>query len=188
MKRIFWAFALIAGIFPLLAMGKPVAAATVAPSQATVLQASLVDCSFCKVDMQKYTGPLKQAEVEGLLRALNDEYHAWAVYAKVIEDLGQVRPFTNIQRAEAQHINALKGLLTRYAVAVPPNPWVGNGNMPTFATRQAACAAGVQAELENAGLYDQLLTTTQRADILQVYRALQRASTQNHLRAFQRCA
>lgn len=186
MKRIFWAFALIAGIFPLLSMTKPVAAAKVAPSQAAVLQASLVDCPFCKVDLQKYTGPLKQAEVEGLLRALNDEYHAWAVYAKVTEDLGQVRPFTNIQRAEAWHINTLKGLLTRYAVTIPPNPWVGN--VPTFATRQAACAAGVQAELDNAGLYDQLLTTTQRADILQVYRALQRASNQNHLRAFQRCA
>jgi len=52
----------------------------------------------------------------------------------------------------------------------------------------AACEAGVQAEIDNAALYDRLLNSTQRPDILTVFQALRSASQDRHLPAFQRCA
>lgn len=60
--------------------------------------------------------------------------------------------------------------------------------MPRFASVHDACRASVQAEIDNAAIYDRILQSTHRDDILRVYRALQSASTDRHLPAFQRCA
>lgn len=144
-------------------------------------------CLICDVDLSSYTGPLTPTEINALLLALNDEYHAWAVYNQVIADFGDVRPFTSIMQSEASHIKSLTTLLTTYQVPFPTtNPWVGQ--IPSFASTSAACAAGADAEIVNADLYTQLFASTQRADILQVYQQLQAASLNNHLPAFQRCA
>ncbi|MBS4051564.1 MAG: hypothetical protein KGZ69_10210, partial [Methylomonas sp.] len=53
---------------------------------------------------------------------------------------------------------------------------------------QAACEAGVAAEIANAEIYQRLLQSTERPDILTVFRNLHDASQQRHLPAFQRCA
>jgi hypothetical protein len=147
---------------------------------------SLDACPICEMDMSQYDGALTQAEVDGLLLALNDEYHAWAVYDGVIADFGEVRPFINIRSSEANHVSRLTRLFDAYGVPVPENPWIGNA--PSFESVGAACTAGVEAEIANAALYDQLYASTQREDVLTAYRALQAASDNNHLRAFQRCA
>jgi hypothetical protein len=131
-------------------------------------------------------GTLTQAETDALLRALDDEYHAWAIYDQVIKDFGQVRPFTNIRQAETSHIAALTNLLNVYGAPVPANTWTGN--VPHFESVTAAAAAGAQAEIANAALYDTLKATTTRADILRVYNSLQSASIQKHLPAFERAA
>ena len=144
------------------------------------------DCPICDVDLSDYDGPLTEAEIEGLLLALNDEYHAWAVYDRVQADLGQVRPFSNIQRAEAAHIQALQRLFDTYGVLFPDNPWPGN--VPAFDSRAAACRVGVEAEILNVELYDQLFNSTDRQDILRVYTKLRSASLDKHLPAFERCA
>ena len=48
---------------------------------------------------------------------------------------------------------------------------------------------GVQAEIENGEMYQRLLALTPKyPDVQQVFLNLQRASQENHLRAFQRCA
>lgn len=130
--------------------------------------------------------PLSSAEVEALKRALDDEYHAIAVYQKVIDTFGPVAPFSNILKAEQQHATAVIRLMQKYGVTVPPNPWLGN--TPTFDTVAEACAAGVEAELLNRDLYDQLKAVTTRADLLQVFNALEASSEYNHLPAFQSCA
>lgn len=156
------------------------------PQAAKAQTNDALDCPICDFDMSNYDGPLTADEVHGLLLALNDEYHAWAVYDQVLQDLGAVRPFTNIKRSEAQHIAALQQLFVQYDVPMPSNPWPGN--VPSFASRTAACQAGVDAELLNRDLYDTLYATTERADIIWVYEQLQKASENNHLRAFQRCA
>ena len=129
---------------------------------------------------------LSEAEIRVLDEALDDEYKAWAIYDQVIADFGEVRPFSNIREAEARHIQALLGLFARYGLAVPDNPWPGK--VERYASLQAACEAGVAAEVANAELYDRLLGATRRPDILVVLRNLQAASQQRHLPAFQRCA
>ncbi|MBN1400166.1 MAG: DUF2202 domain-containing protein [Anaerolineae bacterium] len=136
--------------------------------------------------MASYAGPLNEQEVHGLLLALNDEYHAWAVYDQVLQDHGDVRPFVNIKTSEAKHIEALQELFVAYDVPVPENPWVDQA--PSFDSLKEACATGVEAEIANVDLYTELFASTERDDILKVYTSLQRASDENHLPAFERCA
>lgn len=169
--------ALLAG---LLWLPTPAAAQTATPAN------DAVDCLVCDVDLSGYTGPLTEAEIQGLLLALNDEYHAAAVYSQVIRDFGNVRPFTNILRAENNHIAAVRRMLERYDVPVPTNPWLGNA--PSFASVTEACRVGVEAELLNRDLYTVLFDSTDRVDIERMYSALQRASETKHLPAFERCA
>lgn len=129
---------------------------------------------------------LTHDEVEDLVAALNDEFLARATYTQVIADFGEVRPFSNIIRAEQRHIDALLLLFDRYGIEVPEDPW--QGRVPHYHSLLEACRAGVEAEMENAALYDRLLAGTSHADLLSTYRNLQRASQENHLPAFQRCA
>lgn len=129
---------------------------------------------------------LDQQEAQALLEALDDEYKAHTTYDQVILDFGPVRPFINIVEAEARHIAALVKLFERYGLPVPPNPWPGKA--PRYQSVDAACVAAVQAEIDNAALYDRLLASTHRPDVLAVLQALRSASQDRHLPAFQRCA
>lgn len=129
---------------------------------------------------------LTASEITALHEALDDEYRAWSTYDQVIRDFGEVPPFSNIREAEARHIEALRGLFDRYGLSLPANPWPGK--VMHYANLQAACEAGVAAEIENGALYERLLASSQRPDILVVYRNLQEASQQRHLPAFRRCA
>ena len=128
---------------------------------------------------------LAREEIKALHEALDDEYQAWTLYGQVLADFGEVRPFTNIRAAEARHIEALCSLFSRYGLPVPPNPWPGK--VARYASVHEACAAGVVAEVANAALYDRLLASTQRPDILAVFRNLREASQERHLEAFRRC-
>jgi len=128
---------------------------------------------------------LNETEVRALHEALDDEYRAWTTYDRVIADFGGVQPFSNIREAEARHIEALRGLFSRYGLVVPANPWPGKAMR--YTNLQEACKAGVAAEIENGALYERLLASTQCPDILAVFRNLQKASQERHLPAFQRC-
>jgi len=129
---------------------------------------------------------LTDIEIRVLHEALDDEYHAWAIYDQVIADFGEVRPFINIRQAEARHIEALLGLFARYGLPVPANQWPSK--VERYTSLQAACEAGVIAEIANGEMYERLLGQTQHNDILTVLHHLQEASQQRHLAAFQRCA
>jgi hypothetical protein len=133
-----------------------------------------------------YSGDLSESEVDALLMALDDEYKAWSVYDQVIADFGAARPFTNIQRAEENHIAALVTLFDGYGLDVPENEWPGN--VPTFSTLTEAYEAGVQAEIDNAALYDQLFGMVENPYVIRVFTSLQQASLTKHLPAFQHCA
>lgn len=128
---------------------------------------------------------LTEQEIRALHEALDDEYLSWTTYDQVIQDFGDVRPFTNIREAEARHIEALRMLYVRYGVAVPANTW--EGRVDRYPDIRAACEAGIEAETANAEMYERLLATTARTDILTVLRKLQAASQERHLPAFQRC-
>ncbi len=122
-----------------------------------------------------------------LVEALNDEYKARATYQYVINTFGPVRPFVNIVEAESRHIEALVYLFHKYKIPVPQDTWEQRIDKPE--SIEAACKAGVAAEIENAEMYDRLLqATADYPDIQRVMKNLQRASAENHLPAFQRCS
>lgn len=124
--------------------------------------------------------------VKALRMALDDEYKAEATYAQVIEDFGQVRPFTNIRRAEQRHIQALLPFFAKYGEDIPANPYTGN--LPSYESVKEACEVGVQAEIDNVALYDEINAMVDDQDLRYVFSNLQWASQEKHLPAFQRCA
>jgi rubrerythrin len=125
-------------------------------------------------------------EVDALHLALDDEYRAEATYAAVIDAFGPVRPFVNIIEAERRHADRVKAEMDRLGITyIRDNPYLGKIAAP--ASLLAACEQGVDAEIENIALYDRLLPTLEDASILATLTALQRASRENHLPAFERC-
>lgn len=143
-------------------------------------------CKICDFDFKKYKGDLTEPEIEGLLLALNDEYLAWATYDRINKDFKDSRPFTNIQKAEARHIERLKEIFETYQMAFPANKWIGKTER--YKGVEEACKAGIEAEVANHELYTKIFDSTKREDILLVYKNLQRASKENHLPAFRRCS
>jgi hypothetical protein len=129
--------------------------------------------------------PLDEADVQALQLALDDEYHALAVYQSVIADFGEVEPFFEIAQSEQRHIDALLKQFDKHGLAVPENPWLGN--IPGFESVQAACQAGVEAEIANVALYDQLFSMTDDPSLVQVFTNLSNASQESHLPEFQSC-
>jgi hypothetical protein len=128
---------------------------------------------------------LEAAEIEALETALADEYHALALYQAVVEQFGAIEPFTELVRAEGQHIAALTTHFTKYDLAVPENTWLGT--IPAFESVEAACQAGAAAEQANVELYDTLLSATDDTGLLHVFQNLQSASLENHLPELEAC-
>lgn len=123
---------------------------------------------------------------DALIAAIQDEYKARAFYKKVIDKFGAARPFSNIIKAEEQHVQALIPLFTNYGIPIPPDNWYSQ--VPQFASIQEACAAGVHAEIENIAMYDGFFSFVQEQDIIRVFTVLRNASQYGHLPAFERCA
>jgi len=77
-----------------------------------------------------------------LLEAINDEYKSRAMYRKVIQKFGEIRPFINIVDAESRHIEALLPLFDKYNVVVPEDDW--GSRIQTPKSILEACQAGVK--------------------------------------------
>lgn len=136
------------------------------------------------------TGPapgLSSEAASALEPLLLDEYHAEAVYTRVITDLGPVQPFVNIREAEGRHAASLEAVYARYGLRLPDNPFSAE-TVDGFASVAAACAAGVEAEIANAALYDTALEIDLPADVRQVVTSNRSASLDSHLPAFEQCA
>lgn len=120
-----------------------------------------------------------------LLKALDDEYKAIATYQAVIDAFGPLRPFINIIEAEHRHAAALHRVMTRRGVPIPDNSWLGAITAPPDLA--AACQAGIDAEIDNAALYDDLLTAVAGdAELTTLFARLRDASQHRHLPAFRR--
>lgn len=128
---------------------------------------------------------LNEREIAALEAALDDEYQAFSTYDQVTADFGDVLPFINIRDAEARHIQALLNVFDRYHLPAPRNPWPGK--VKRYQRLRDACADAVQAEIANATLYDRLMASTKRPDLLAVFANLREASQERHLPAFRRC-
>lgn len=128
---------------------------------------------------------ISKQEIEALNLAINDEYKARATYKKVIDNFGEVKPFSNIIKSENNHINQLIALYEKYGLNVPKDDW--DNKVTDFDSVLLACQAGVNAEIENAALYDELFSKVDNQDIIVVFTSLRDASENNHLPAFQKC-
>ena len=132
-------------------------------------------------------GELSEAVIQAMTNGIMDEYNAYNTYQQVIDQFGEVRPFVNIQQAEAQHISAWEMLFTRYGVDIPEAPAVDDSLV--FDSLSDACTLAADAEVANFGLYDDMLETlADYPDMVQVVTNLRNASEFNHLVAFERCA
>lgn len=130
------------------------------------------------------TVALTNPEKSALNSAIQDEYKARATYNKILDTLGDVMPFANIVNAEDRHVEALSYLHERYGVAIPEDAWAEK--VPTYATLKEAAEAAVQAEVDNGALYDELMKNVTNPELTNVFQALQFATMEHHLPAFQR--
>ncbi|MCA7118528.1 MAG: DUF2202 domain-containing protein, partial [Acidibrevibacterium sp.] len=92
--------------------------------------------------------------------------------------------FVNIVEAEGRHAEALLAQFHRLGIAPPADSWAGR--VPAPPTLAEACAAAVQAEIENAVMYDRLLAQITDPQVREVMLRLKEASQGRHLPAFQR--
>jgi len=120
---------------------------------------------------------------EMLEYAIEDEYIAKAEYEALIEEFGDVRPFTNIIKAEQRHIEMLLPLFEKYEVEIPINDAADRTVLPE--TLEETFAIGVEAEIKNIDMYEAFLETDLPEDIELTFERLMRAS-ESHLRAFER--
>lgn len=132
-------------------------------------------------------GELSAESIAAMTGGLYDEQTALAIYDAIIAQFGEVTPFVNIRRAEAQHMAAWEFLFDRYGVPLPEA--VQAPDVPAFASLADACQAAADAEIANFGLYDQMLETLAAyPDMVRVITSLRDASQYHHLPAFEQCA
>ena len=125
--------------------------------------------------------------VAAMEEAIQDEFKAENTYLRVLADFGPQLPFQNIVFAEERHSQALAWLFQKREMEVPLSQWHLD-NVPRFGTLQQACAAAVQAELDNIALYDRLFAMELPGDVRNVFEHNREASLTRHLPAFQACS
>ncbi len=131
------------------------------------------------------TEPLTDAEVEGLQAAIVEEYMAYNTYAEIIEEYGQVTPFSRIVNAEQKHASALIRLADYYSVEVPENEGITFDLAYTNLTE--ACQVGVEIETIDGADLQKLISETENPNLIKVYTNLMNASLEKHLVAFEAC-
>jgi hypothetical protein len=131
--------------------------------------------------------PLSDSARAAVDEALQDELRGEAMYARVLKDHGDMRPFSNVIRAEQRHAAFLEDLLKARGLAVPAHP--AGAEVPGYPSVKEACVAAVAFETQNVALYDRLLAAGPLPD--DVKRAFDHnrvASLDHHKPAFERCA
>ena len=139
---------------------------------------------YAKTGLQAIT-TLSDLEAEDLQNAIREEYMALNTYQAVLERYPGALPFRQIVVSEGQHVAALIRVAERHGVAVPENS--GEVADDTYGSLPEACQMGVELEIADAALYDDLLAGTNNPALIRVYTQLQSASLNNHLPAFEIC-
>lgn len=119
-----------------------------------------------------------------LQKAAVDEAAAQATYDAILKAFGNVRPFSNIVRAEANHLAQLKTLFAAYGLTMPE---AAPANITAPATVQEAIALAIKVETDDIAMYDSLLSQDLPDDVKAVFTRL-RAASQRHLAAYERNA
>ena len=130
-------------------------------------------------------GAMSQSDMDlkaMLTYAIEDEYLAKAEYELIMDKYGDMRPFSNIARAEKRHIEWVMELFNTYGYTIPADTAKNHVVLPQ--NLKNAFETGVQAEIDNIAMYEVFLERELPADVRDVFEQLKRAS-ENHLRAFQ---
>lgn len=125
--------------------------------------------------------------LEAMAEAIQDEFRAEMIYERVLAEHGDVRPFHNIIYAEERHSEAIARLYQSRGLDVPESSWRWE-EIPSFASVAEACQAGVEAEIENAEIYERYFSLELPYDVERVFESNRAASLNNHLPAFERCS
>lgn len=115
--------------------------------------------------------------------AIQDEYLARQEYELIVGEYGQLKPFTNIIRAEETHIQMLKDIYKKYGYEMPIDNAIDYAVLPN--SLEEAFDIGVQAEIDNIAMYEKFLENELPDDIEVVFIEL-RDGSKNHLAAFER--
>lgn len=118
-----------------------------------------------------------------LVYALQDEYMAQAEYLAIIEAFSAQRPYTNIVKAEAIHIQELLPLFATYGYEVPVDDAASRVVLPESLVD--SYTNEVTTELNNIAMYDKFLSQDLPDDVRLVFDEL-KAASEKHLVAFQR--
>lgn len=127
---------------------------------------------------------MDELTIEQMLHyAIQDEYLARQEYELIMDEYGEQNPFSNIIKAEENHIEWLKELYEVYGYDVPQDNAIDYVVLPD--SLEEAFDAGVQAEIDNIAMYEKFLQSDLPDDIKAVFEELRDAS-QNHLAAFEK--
>jgi rubrerythrin len=124
---------------------------------------------------------------EALDTMIQDEYRLEQTYLRVLRDFGEMRPFSNIVRAEQRHSAAITALYTARGLPVPASRWSAE-DVPAYRSVREACAAAIEGERANIALYDRYLERPLPDDVRATFEYNRRASAEHHLPALRRCA
>ena len=109
-----------------------------------------------------------------------DEYNTKSTYEEIIDEFGPNILYNNLIQAEAQHMNALERIYTRYDIQIPDmdarTPNLPDKLLDTY-------TLGKEAEEANIALYDKYLDEDLPEDIRFTFERLMNASY-HHLDAF----
>jgi len=118
-----------------------------------------------------------------LTYAIEDEYLARAEYEAIMKEYGEQKPFSNIIKAEKNHIEELMPLFNTYNIVISENDAKEHVVVP--ASIEEALAIGVQAEIDNIAMYEMFLEQDIPQDVRDIFTNLKKAS-EKHLAAFER--
>jgi len=126
----------------------------------------------------------KEFTIEEMLEyAIQDEYLARQEYELIMDEYGEQKPFSNIIKAEENHIEMLKGIYAKYDYDIPEDNAIDYAVLPN--SLEEAFDIGVQAEIDNIAMYELFLEAELPDDIRAVFIEL-RDGSKNHLAAFEK--
>jgi len=122
--------------------------------------------------------------IEDMLKyAIQDEYLARQEYESIMQVYGEIKPFSNIIKAEQKHIEMLEELYKVFGFEIPKDTALNHVVIPN--SIEEALKTGVAAEINNIAMYDEFLKADLPDDIRASFIDLRDASVK-HLQAFER--